>query len=192
MRRLRVDVGRLQQRDVVPQPIARAQATVDQLGQEQTRLTEWLGQRTGDPAGDPLAGENVAPVIAWLLGPGARDVTGRVLEAGNGQISVPGTWQPGTPFPLPPLMSPAAADALRAEVRAWLAAHWTPEHRHLIQGESLGMEANRGIAERADPTELAGQLSSDRSLSGSRQTGQDDEHRHERVERECSRGAQRN
>ena len=57
-------------------------------------------------------------MIAWLLGPGARDVTGRVLEAGNGQISVPGSWQPGTPFPLPPLMSPATADALLPRVLA--------------------------------------------------------------------------
>jgi methylmalonyl-CoA mutase cobalamin-binding domain/chain len=83
-----------------------------------TRLTPWLGERTGDPTGDPLAAEHVAPVVAWLLGPGARDVTGRVLEAGNGEISVPGAWQPGTPFPLPPLMSPEAADALLPRVLA--------------------------------------------------------------------------
>jgi methylmalonyl-CoA mutase cobalamin-binding domain/chain len=83
-----------------------------------TRLTEWLGERTGDPAGDPLAAEHVAPVVAWLLGPGARDVTGRVLEVGNGQISVPGSWQPGAQFPLPPLMSPEVADALLPRVLA--------------------------------------------------------------------------
>jgi NAD(P)-dependent dehydrogenase (short-subunit alcohol dehydrogenase family) len=83
-----------------------------------TRLTPWLGERTGDPTGDPLAAEHVAPVVAWLLGPGARDVTGRVLEAGNGEISVPGAWQSGTPFPLPPLMSPEAADALLPRVLA--------------------------------------------------------------------------
>ena len=83
-----------------------------------TRLTEWLGERTGDPAAGPLAAEHIAPVIAWLLRPGARDVTGRVLEAGNGHISVPGTCQPGPPFPLPPLMSPEAADALLPRVLA--------------------------------------------------------------------------
>ena len=77
-----------------------------------TRLTGWLGERIADPADDPLAAEHVAPVVAWLLGPRAREVTGRVLEAGNGQISVPGACQPGAQLPLPPLMPPGAADAL--------------------------------------------------------------------------------
>ena len=72
----------------------------------------------GVAVNEVTAAEHIAPVIAWLLGPGARDVTGRVLEAGNGHISVPGTCQPGTPFPLPPLMSPAAADALLPRVLA--------------------------------------------------------------------------
>ena len=99
--------------------LGRYGATVNAIAPvARTRLTEWLGERTGDAADDPLAAEHIAPVIAWLLGPGARDVTGRVLEAGNGQISVPGTWQPGMPFPLPPLMSPAAADALLPRVLA--------------------------------------------------------------------------
>ena len=65
--------------------LGRYGATVNAIAPvARTRLTEWLGERTGDPAGDPLAAEHIAPVIAWLLGPGARDVTGRVLEAGNG------------------------------------------------------------------------------------------------------------
>jgi methylmalonyl-CoA mutase cobalamin-binding domain/chain len=99
--------------------LGRYGATVNAIAPvARTRLTEWLGERNGDPADDPLAAEHIAPVIAWLLGPGARDVTGRVLEAGNGHISVPGTCQPGTPFPLPPLMSPAAADALLPRVLA--------------------------------------------------------------------------
>ena len=99
--------------------LGRYGATVNAIAPvARTRLTEWLGERNGDPVGDPLAAEHIAPVIAWLLGPGARDVTGRVLEAGNGHVSVPGTCQPGTPFPLPPLMSPAAADALLPRVLA--------------------------------------------------------------------------
>src|SRR5580658_7731784 len=91
-----------------------------------TRLTEWLGEAPvssgaspgDDPGGDPLAAEHVAPVIAWLLGPAARTVTGRVLEAGNGQISAPSPWQPGPQFPLPSLMSPEAADVLLPRVLA--------------------------------------------------------------------------
>ena len=91
-----------------------------------TRLTEWLGEAPASPGAnpgaspgeDPLAAEHVAPVVAWLLGPAARHVTGRVLEAGNGQISAPSAWQPGPPFPLPTLMSPEAADVLLPRVLA--------------------------------------------------------------------------
>jgi methylmalonyl-CoA mutase cobalamin-binding domain/chain len=87
-----------------------------------TRLTEWLGEAPASagasPGDDPLAAKHVAPVIAWLLGPAARTVTGRVLEAGNGQISAPSTWQPGPQFPLPSLMSPEAADVLLPRVLA--------------------------------------------------------------------------
>jgi NAD(P)-dependent dehydrogenase (short-subunit alcohol dehydrogenase family) len=83
-----------------------------------TRLTGWVGERAAEPADDPLAAEHVAPVVAWLLGSAARDVTGRVLEAGNGQISVPGALQPGAQLPLPPLMSPEAAEALLPRVLA--------------------------------------------------------------------------
>jgi methylmalonyl-CoA mutase cobalamin-binding domain/chain len=91
-----------------------------------TRLTEWLGAAPTSPGAspgaspgeDPLAAEHVAPVVAWLLGPAARHVTGRVLEAGNGQISAPGGWQPGPPFPLPALMFPEAADELLPRVLA--------------------------------------------------------------------------
>jgi len=83
-----------------------------------TRLTEWLGEASASPGDDPLAAEHVAPMIAWLLGPAARTVTGRVLEAGNGQISAPSTWQPGPQFPLPSLMSPEVADVLLPRVLA--------------------------------------------------------------------------
>jgi len=83
-----------------------------------TRLTEWLGEAPARPGDDSLAADHVAPVIAWLLGPAARDVTGRVLEAGNGRISAPGPWQPGPQFPLPSLMSAEAADALLPRVLA--------------------------------------------------------------------------
>jgi methylmalonyl-CoA mutase cobalamin-binding domain/chain len=83
-----------------------------------TRLTGWLGDSPGAPDRDPWAPEHVAPVIGWLLGPAARDTTGRVIEAGNGQISVPGGWQPGTAHPLPTSMSPAQARTLLPQVLA--------------------------------------------------------------------------
>lgn len=83
-----------------------------------TRLTPWLGAPTADPASDPLAPDHVAPVLAWLLGPMARNVTGRVLEVGNGQVSVPQCWRPGAPFALPPLLTPAAAAELMPRVLA--------------------------------------------------------------------------
>jgi hypothetical protein len=83
-----------------------------------TRLTEWLGEAPVGPGDDPLAADHVAPVIAWLLGPAARTVTGRVLEVGNGRISAPSTWQPGPQFPLPSLMSADTADTLLPRVLA--------------------------------------------------------------------------
>ena len=83
-----------------------------------TRLTEWLGEAPPNPGDDPLAADHVAPAIAWLLGPAARNITGRVLEVGNGRISAPSPWQPGPQFPLPSLLSPEAADLLLPQVLA--------------------------------------------------------------------------
>jgi hypothetical protein len=51
-------------------------------------------------------------VVAWLLGPGARDITGRIIEVGNRQVSVPDGYQPASPYPLPPNMSTIEAEAL--------------------------------------------------------------------------------
>jgi methylmalonyl-CoA mutase cobalamin-binding domain/chain len=99
--------------------LGRYGATVNAIAPAaRTRLTTWLGESTIPAADDPLAAEHVAPVVAWLLGPAARDVTGRVLEAGNGQISAPNSWRPGTPYPLPPLVDPDAADAVLRRVLA--------------------------------------------------------------------------
>jgi hypothetical protein len=87
-----------------------------------TRLTKWLGDGPAAAAADPLAPEHVAPVVAWLLGPGARHVTGRVIEAGDGTVSIPEGWAPGTRFELPPQLSPAAAGDLLGQVLAQAAA----------------------------------------------------------------------
>jgi hypothetical protein len=102
--------------------LGRYGATVNAIAPvARTRLTGWLSVEPADPmdpAGDRLAAEHVAPVVAWLLGPRARHVTGRVLEAGDGMVSMPDGWRPGAPFPLPPLASAEAADALLRQVTA--------------------------------------------------------------------------
>jgi NAD(P)-dependent dehydrogenase (short-subunit alcohol dehydrogenase family) len=102
---------------VAADEMARYQVTVNAVAPAaRTRLTSWLGDSPGGPDRDPWAAEHVAPVVAWLLSSGARDITGRIIEAGNGLVSVPAPWQPGTPFPLPPMMSPAQAQALLPSV----------------------------------------------------------------------------
>jgi methylmalonyl-CoA mutase cobalamin-binding domain/chain len=83
-----------------------------------TRLTHWLPDSPPSSGDDPWAPEHVAPVVAWLLGPGAREITGRVIEVGNQQVSVPDGGRPGTPYPLPPNMSTLEADALLPRVFA--------------------------------------------------------------------------
>jgi len=102
---------------VAADEMARYQVTVNAVAPvARTRLTSWLGEGPAEAKCDSWAAEHVAPVVAWLLGPGARDVTGRVIEAGHGQVSVPAPWQPGTAFPLPPAMSPAQAQDLLPRV----------------------------------------------------------------------------
>lgn len=98
---------------VAADELGRYGATVNAVAPAaRTRLTGWLGEAPGGPGSDPWAAEHVAPVVGWLLGPGARAVTGRVIEAGGGQVSVPAGWQPGASRPLPPLMSPRQAQDL--------------------------------------------------------------------------------
>jgi len=75
-----------------------------------TRLTGWLPDGPADD--DPWAPEHVAPVVAWLLGPGARKINGRVVEVGNRQLSVPNAWQPGPPHVLRPGVSPTDVGAV--------------------------------------------------------------------------------
>jgi methylmalonyl-CoA mutase cobalamin-binding domain/chain len=83
-----------------------------------TRLTHWLPDSPPGRDGDPWAPDHVAPVVAWLLGPDAREITGRIIEVGNQQVSAPDGWRPGTPHPLPPNMSTAEANTLLPHVFA--------------------------------------------------------------------------
>jgi NAD(P)-dependent dehydrogenase (short-subunit alcohol dehydrogenase family) len=47
---------------------------------------------------DTMAPENVAPLVAWLAGPEATDVTGRVFEVFGGTIGVANGWSRGPQF----------------------------------------------------------------------------------------------
>lgn len=97
---------------VAADELGRYGATVNAIAPAaRTRLTSWLPDSAPGPDGDPWAPEHVAPVVAWLLGPEAREVTGRVIEVGNGQLSVPDAWKPGPSHPFPPNMSTVDADA---------------------------------------------------------------------------------
>ena len=103
---------------VAADELARYGATVNAIAPAaRTRLTGWL---PGDPGAgdDPWAPEHVAPVVAWLLGPGAREITGRVVEVGNQQLSVPEPWRAGPGMP--------ATDAAAALTRAFAAAPGPP------------------------------------------------------------------
>jgi NAD(P)-dependent dehydrogenase (short-subunit alcohol dehydrogenase family) len=65
-----------------------------------TRMTETVFAESmaapDDPdAFDPMAPENVAPLVVWLGSPGSAGVTGRVFEVEGGTVSVADGWQHG-------------------------------------------------------------------------------------------------
>jgi NAD(P)-dependent dehydrogenase (short-subunit alcohol dehydrogenase family) len=79
--------------------LARYGVTVNAVGPGgRTRMTEKVfAGAMGEVRGswDPFDPANVAPVVAWLSSPEARDVTGRVIEAWAGRIAVVEGWRPG-------------------------------------------------------------------------------------------------
>jgi NAD(P)-dependent dehydrogenase (short-subunit alcohol dehydrogenase family) len=65
-----------------------------------TRMTENLGmgQRAADiPEGrfNPLAPDNISPIVVWLGSPEAASVTGRVFNVAGGHLSVAEGWVEG-------------------------------------------------------------------------------------------------
>jgi NAD(P)-dependent dehydrogenase (short-subunit alcohol dehydrogenase family) len=63
-----------------------------------TRMTENLRpDRPGVPEGEFDAGapDNIAPLVVWLAGPTAREVTGRVFNIRGGRLSVAEGWSAG-------------------------------------------------------------------------------------------------
>ena len=83
-----------------------------------TQMTAWMGDTDLPVSRDPLAAEHVAPVVAWLLSDAARNVTGRVIEAGNGTVSIPSGWTPGESVELPLLASPSDMEKVMTELIA--------------------------------------------------------------------------
>jgi NAD(P)-dependent dehydrogenase (short-subunit alcohol dehydrogenase family) len=102
-----------------------------------TRMTENLRpDRPVAPEGqfDPSAPDNIAPLVVWLAGPTARDVTGRVFNIRGGHVSVAEGWSagPGADHPtrwtqealddvLPELLREAAPNARMDGTRPTLA-----------------------------------------------------------------------
>jgi NAD(P)-dependent dehydrogenase (short-subunit alcohol dehydrogenase family) len=65
-----------------------------------TRMTETVFAETmaapDDPdAFDPMAAENVAPLVTWLVSPESAHVTGRMFEVEGGIVGVADGWQHG-------------------------------------------------------------------------------------------------
>jgi NAD(P)-dependent dehydrogenase (short-subunit alcohol dehydrogenase family) len=77
-----------------------------------TRLTAWMGDAPPDDADDAYAASHVAPVVAWLLGAGAREVSGRVFEVGGDELAVADGWRRAATAPLPRGASVDAAGSL--------------------------------------------------------------------------------
>jgi NAD(P)-dependent dehydrogenase (short-subunit alcohol dehydrogenase family) len=66
-----------------------------------TRMTEAVFAETmkkPDAGFDPMAPDNIAPLVAWLASADAKDVTGRVFEIAGGRVSVAEGWHEGPAF----------------------------------------------------------------------------------------------
>ena len=70
-----------------------------------TRLTAWAAPTGAGSEGPVNHGrldlgrpELVSPLVVWLMSPLSSGVTGRVFEAGGGEITVVDGWRPGRPL----------------------------------------------------------------------------------------------
>lgn len=84
-----------------------------------TRMTEAVFAETmaaPESGFDPMAPENVAPLVAWLASPESAHVTGRVFEVEGGVISVADGWQHGPRVERDERWDPAAIGAAVADL----------------------------------------------------------------------------
>jgi NAD(P)-dependent dehydrogenase (short-subunit alcohol dehydrogenase family) len=79
--------------------LARYGVTVNAIAPSaRTAMTEQVfadTMRAPDEGFDPMAPDNVSPLVVWLAGADAGDVTGRVFEVSGGRVSVADGWQHG-------------------------------------------------------------------------------------------------
>ncbi len=65
-----------------------------------TRMTEKVFADTmakPDEGFDPMAPENISPLVVWLGSEESRDVSGRIFEVEGGKLSVADGWRTGDP-----------------------------------------------------------------------------------------------
>lgn len=84
-----------------------------------TRMTEAVFAETmaaPESGFDPMAPENVAPLVAWLASAESADVTGRVFEVEGGVLSIADGWQHGPRVERDERWDPAAVGPAVAEL----------------------------------------------------------------------------
>lgn len=75
-----------------------------------------FGSLPGGDAGDPLAPERVAEVVAWLAGPAGEDVTGQVFVVAGETVRRMRTWSPAGTARQPERWTPESAARFRDEL----------------------------------------------------------------------------
>jgi NAD(P)-dependent dehydrogenase (short-subunit alcohol dehydrogenase family) len=116
--------------------LARYGVTVNSVAPAaRTRMTAWMGEAPEDEASDPFAPSHVAPVVAWLVGPHVRGITGRVFEVGGDMLSVAEGWRTAASVELPRGASVDGAGALVSEL-----VSIAPAPREIQRADPVGLE----------------------------------------------------
>jgi methylmalonyl-CoA mutase cobalamin-binding domain/chain len=102
-----------------------------------TRMTAWMGEAPATDGDDPYAPADVAPVVSWLLGDEARNVTGRVFEAGGDTIAIADGWRQAAASRLPRGLPTTAVGEL---VRGLL--DQAPAPRGVLRADTAALNGN--------------------------------------------------